>query len=79
MNATAQAKNQLVRCLYQLTCAGAANSVTSDREIRRWAGPVLAARIVHKTGKAALGGEAKLSAVIAPAAGWHALPWGAVL
>ncbi len=29
MSALSRVKNQLVRCLYQLTCAGAANSVTS--------------------------------------------------
>jgi hypothetical protein len=68
MSAVPQAKNQLVRCLYQLTCAGVANSVTADREIRRRAGLVLAARIVHRTASAALGGEAELRAVIAPSA-----------
>lgn len=77
MSGLSGAKNQLVRCLYQLTCAEAANSVPSGREICRKVSLVLASRAMGMA-RAALGGEATLRAVTAPAAGRHTLPMGAV-
>jgi hypothetical protein len=68
MSAIFQAKNQLVRCLYQLTGEYGPSSVTLGREICRWGTPVLAARFVRRTKNAALGGEATLRAAIAPSA-----------
>jgi hypothetical protein len=76
MSAVSRAKNQLVRCLYQLTCAEAANSVPMGREICRRVSLVAASRAIRMA-RAALGGEATLRAVIAPASGRLALPKGA--
>ena len=68
MSAIFKAKNQLVRCLYQLTGENGPSSVTLGREICRGAAVILVARFVRRMKNAALGGEATLRADIAPSA-----------